>query len=233
MRGSPSSCGDRGYKRDILYSEDDRQREAWEEAIKAHGAGLGLSLEYLRDEWRQVVQANGISSLQDYLRTQRGGRGTPMDRATREKAWKVFATYRAKLDSENLSEPEDAYRDARTMLGAKPQLLPYRYIVIDEAQDLGAEAFRLIAAIVGPDPGPDCLFIVGDAHQRIYGRKASMSKCGINVRGRSRKLRICYRTSDEIRRWAVSVMQGVSVDDLDEITGRSPRLKKPLSWAGA
>jgi superfamily I DNA/RNA helicase len=60
------------------------------------------------------------------------------------------------------------------------------------------------------------LFIVGDAHQRIYGRKASMTKCGIDVRGRSRKLKICYRTSDEIRRWAVAVMEGVSVDDLDE-----------------
>jgi superfamily I DNA/RNA helicase len=62
----------------------------------------------------------------------------------------------------------------------------------------------------------DSLFIVGDAHQRIYGRKASMTKCGIDVRGRSRKLKVCYRTSDEIRRWAVAVMEGVSVDDLDE-----------------
>ena len=62
----------------------------------------------------------------------------------------------------------------------------------------------------------DSLFIAGDAHQRIYGRRASMTKCGIDVRGRSRKLKICYRTSDEIRRWAVAVVNGVKVDDLDE-----------------
>jgi hypothetical protein len=43
-----------------------------------------------------------------------------------------------------------------------------------------------------------------------------MSKCGINIRGRSRKLTVCYRTSDEIRRWAVAIMQGVVVDDLDD-----------------
>lgn len=60
------------------------------------------------------------------------------------------------------------------------------------------------------------IFIVGDAHQRIYGRRAAMTACGINVRGRSRQLRLNYRTSDEIRKWAVSILEGVSVDDLDE-----------------
>src|SRR3981189_151573 len=54
---------------------------------------------------------------------------------------------RALLDAENLSEPEDAYRHAREMLAAKAIALPYRTIVVDEAQDLGAEAFRLISAL--------------------------------------------------------------------------------------
>ncbi|MEH2560551.1 superfamily I DNA/RNA helicase [Bradyrhizobium sp. AZCC 2289] len=136
--------------------------------------------------------------------------------------WAIFAAYRARLDQENLSEPEDAYRAAREILAAKPALLPYRAVVVDEAQDLGAEAFKLIAAIApkadggGGKAAPDSLFVVGDAHQRIYGRKASMTKCGIDVRGRSKKLKVCYRTSDEIRRWAVAVMEGVTVDDLDE-----------------
>jgi superfamily I DNA/RNA helicase len=43
-----------------------------------------------------------------------------------------------------------------------------------------------------------------------------MTACGINVRGRSRQLRLSYRTSDEIRKWAVSILEGVSVDDFDE-----------------
>lgn len=43
-----------------------------------------------------------------------------------------------------------------------------------------------------------------------------MSACGINIRGRSRKLRLNYRTSDEIRTWAVSILEGISVDDLDD-----------------
>jgi superfamily I DNA/RNA helicase len=45
-----------------------------------------------------------------------------------------------------------------------------------------------------------------------------MSACGINVRGRSKRLRLNYRTTQEIRAWAVAVLEGVSVDDLDEGT---------------
>lgn len=45
-----------------------------------------------------------------------------------------------------------------------------------------------------------------------------MSSCGIEVRGRSRRLRLNYRTTQEIRAWAVSILEGVSVDDLDEGT---------------
>ena len=43
-------------------------------------------------------------------------------------------------------------------------------------------------------PGPNDLFFVGDGHQRIYSRnRAAMSKCGIDIRGRSRKLYLNYR----------------------------------------
>ena len=180
-----------------------------------------MSLDFLKDEWRQIVQANAISTLPDYLRAQRTGRGTPIDRKTKEKVWAVFAAYRARLDQEGWSEPDDAYRDARAILREKPALLPYRAVVVDEAQDLGAEALKLIATIAPKavdKSAQDSLFIVGDAHQRIYGRKASMTKCGIDIRGRSRKLKVCYRTSDEIRRWAVGVLHGVTVDDLDDAT---------------
>ncbi|KQP00288.1 UvrD-helicase domain-containing protein [Methylobacterium sp. Leaf91] len=208
-----------GYKREILYSDDGRQKEAWDHAIRSKGQDIGLSSDFLLDEWRQIVQANGIKELGAYLRVQRAGRGTPIDRRTKERVWAIFSAYRARLDAEELSEPEDAYRDAREILQSKPALLPYRAVVVDEAQDLGMQAFQLIAELAPKVDGvmaPSGIFIVGDAHQRIYGRRTSMTKCGINVRGRSRKLRICYRTSDEIRRFAEAIVQGVAVDDLDE-----------------
>jgi superfamily I DNA/RNA helicase len=42
-----------------------------------------------------------------------------------------------------------------------------------------------------------------------------LNKCGINVRGRSAKLYLNYRSTEHIRRLAVALLDGVSVDDLD------------------
>ena len=43
-----------------------------------------------------------------------------------------------------------------------------------------------------------------------------MTKCGINVRGRSSVLKINYRTTEEIRKAAIGLLKGLSFDDLDE-----------------
>ena len=59
-------------------------------------------------------------------------------------------------------------------------------------------------------------FIVGDSHQRIYRNHPTLSKCGINVRGRSSILKINYRTTEEIRKHAFALLNGISFDDLDE-----------------
>jgi DNA helicase IV len=74
--------------------------------------------------------------------------------------------------------------------------------------------------------GPNDLFFVGDGHQRIYSRnRAAMSKCGIDIRGRSRKLYLNYRTTDEIRRHAVALLEGCDIDDLDDGHDETRRYK--------
>ena len=58
---------------------------------------------------------------------------------------------------------------------------PDSAIVIDETQDLGPQALRLLRAMIASNPND--LFFVGDGHQRIYTRnRAAMSKCGIDGR---------------------------------------------------
>jgi superfamily I DNA/RNA helicase len=42
-----------------------------------------------------------------------------------------------------------------------------------------------------------------------------LSQCGIEVRGRSRHLRINYRTTEETRRWASRILTGAGIDDLN------------------
>ena len=210
----------KSFERKIVYfgSDGDRISEIWREVFDNLATPAGLSEEFIRAEWAQIVQAKGIETERDYLRTSRAGRGTPLDRKKRAELWALFELYRANLLAAGLAEPDDAYREAVSILSAAAPSLPYAAVVVDEAQDMGEQAFRLIRRIVPEmtDGDLNSIFIVGDAHQRIYARRASMKACGIDVRGRSRKLRLNYRTSEEIRRWAVSALEGVVVDDLDE-----------------
>jgi superfamily I DNA/RNA helicase len=122
---------------------------------------------------------------------------------------------------------DDAYREIASLLekeGGGEKNLAYSAIVIDETQDLGPQALKLLRAMI-PREAND-LFFVGDGHQRIYTRnRAAMSKCGIDIRGRSRKLYLNYRTTDEIRRAAVAMLEGCEIDDLDEGHDETRRYK--------
>ena len=91
---------------------------------------------------------------------------------------------------------------------------PYRHVIIDEAQDLHPAQWRLLRAAV--QPGPDDLFITGDPHQRIYDNRVSFKSLGIQVRGRSRRLTLNYRTTQEILAWAVPLLAQVPITGLDD-----------------
>ncbi|MEL6769436.1 MAG: UvrD-helicase domain-containing protein [Bacteroidota bacterium] len=197
------------YVYDIDYTGT-RTRPLWEEATAK--APEGVSASFLRDEWEDTIVPQEVESLTDYLRAARRGRGTPLSRRDRKALWPVFEEYRTLLDEHHLREPALAMQDARALL-QYDDVLPYRCIVVDEAQDFGASAFRLLRAMV--PPAPHDLFIVGDAHQRIYASPVVLGHCGIDIVGRGRKLRVNYRTTEQTRRWAVALLDGVPVDDLD------------------
>ena len=64
-------------------------------------------------------------------------------------------------------------------------------------------------------PGPDDLFIAADPHQRIYDSRVSLASLQISVRGRSRRLSLSYRTTQEILAWAVPLLGADPVVGLD------------------
>ena len=201
-----------GYKPELLYDESAR-RSYWQAAMSAMPASADLSQHFMRAEYERVVLPQGCETAEDYMRASRVGRGGQLGRATRKAIWPVFAEYRAQLHGANLREPEEAFRDARRLLAGQATELGIRAMVVDEAQDISAAAFELIRAAL-PVASND-LFIVGDAHQRIYRHKVVLSRVGIEVRGRSRSLKVNYRTTDEIRRWACAQLEGCEIDDLD------------------
>ena len=117
------------------------------------------------------------------------------------------------MSERGVCEREDALRAARHILEQRGDILPYKCVLVDEAQDMTNEAFKLIRQIVPEQP--DDIFIVGDGHQRIYNHKVVLSHCGVHIVGRSHRLKINYRTSAQIQRFAMAVLEGQRVDDLD------------------
>lgn len=202
-----------GVETRIVYS--DETEDLWRQAYTIATVELGLPLSFYQEEWQAVVLDQGCQTLRDYLVARRTGRGTRLSRQQRQAIWTVFEEYRNLLREKGLREPEDAMRDATQIIAAKGTAsLPFKAVIVDEAQDMSDAAFSLLRAIVG-DATPNNLFTVGDPHQRIYGKVVTLSRCGIDIRGRSRRLRLNYRTTDEIRKWATQILEGMPVDDLD------------------
>jgi hypothetical protein len=196
-----------------LTYQDEQAEGLWEKALTVAAPPLSFSPRFLRDEWDNAVQANGLETLEAYLTVSRVGRTQRLSRLERKQIWPLFAEYRALLSERGLFEPADAYRSSHRLIAERKISLPYRSVVVDEAQDFGNEAFRLLRALV-PISDND-LFIAGDAHQRLYGHHVVLSRCGIDIRGRGRKLRINYRTTEEIKTWSHRLLRGLAFDDLD------------------
>lgn len=214
------------YEHTIVYNRKKDAEEAWQRALAVKDSTLGLTDSFYEEELDQVVLAQGVATKDDYRVARRAGRRVVLTRGKRDAIWPVFEEYRAQLASRKLKEVDDAYRDAAALLsksGGNTEST-YSAIVVDETQDFGPQALRLLRAMI--PAGANDLFFVGDGHQRIYTRnRAAMSRCGIEIRGRSRKLYLNYRTTEEIRRRAVSLLEGCEIDDLDEGHDENRRYK--------
>lgn len=188
--------------------------ECWKQAESLIPLELGLHNEFFKEEWERVILEQQVQTLRDYFKANRVGRGVALNRKQRKEIWPVFEEMRAQLARRNAATAEDAMAYAIDIIQqgtAKPQ---YQHVVVDEAQDFSHSAWQLVRALAGEEREND-IFLVGDAHQRIYRRRASLKQSGINIIGRGRKLRINYRTTELIRRFATALLNNQSIDDLD------------------
>lgn len=189
---------------------DDIVNGLWQNAVDE--IGLQLTPAFLKTEFEQVVLAQQCGSRSDYFAVSRAGRGVRLSRRDRAEVWKAVEHVTQELVRRGRRTHLQLADDAAGYLRSR-SVRPYRHVVVDEAQDLHEAQWRLIRASV--EDGPNDLFIVGDSHQRIYDRRTSLSAVGINIVGRSRRLRINYRTTHEILRWALAFLGEGTYDDLD------------------
>ena len=201
-----------GFSAQIDY---DNISSLWEKALIMADVDLPYDTGFYEEEWNRVVISQEALSLEKYVKAARNGRGTRLDRKKRILVWKVFEAYQNLMKENQIRDINTAMYESRKLLEAEKSHSRYAAVIIDEGQDLSDNAYRLLRALAGEEHSND-IFIVGDTHQRIYRNHPTLSRCGINVRGRSSTLRINYRTTEEIRKYAFALLNGVSFDDLDE-----------------
>ena len=185
-------------------------RTRWAKA--AADAGMTFTPAFLKNEWEQVILAQDLRTEQAYLACPRTGRGRPLIRAQRSQVWQAAQRVTAELAAARESTHLQLANEATHLLrqAGEPR---YRHILVDEGQDLHLAQWRLLRAAVAP--GPDDLFIAADPHQRIYDSRVSLASLQISVRGRSRRLSLNYRTTQEILAWAVPLLGADPVVGLD------------------
>ncbi|MBR8187006.1 UvrD-helicase domain-containing protein [Burkholderia ambifaria] len=184
------------------------------EALKtaAHEASLNsFTPRFLASEWLNVVDAWQLQSFEHYQCVPRLGRKNRLGVKQRESLWPVFVRARQLMESQGVFTWPSIFGRVAAHFSQRDDK-PFTHAVIDEAQDLGVPELRMLAAIT-PN-GSNALFFAGDLGQRIFQEAFSWKELGVDIRGRSRTLKVNYRTSHQIRKAADRLLPKV-VQDVD------------------
>jgi mRNA-degrading endonuclease RelE of RelBE toxin-antitoxin system len=168
---------------------------------------------FLASEWLNVVDAWQLQSLEAYQEVPRLGRKNRLGVKQREKLWPVFVRARQLIEAQGLLTWPSIFGQVTAHFAQRADK-PFTHAVIDEAQDLGVPELRMLAAIT--PGGADALFFAGDLGQRIFQEPFSWKALGVDIRGRSRTLKVNYRTSHQIRQAADRLLPKI-VQDVDGI----------------
>lgn len=192
--------------------------KGWREAIEDSPESASLpesaqSPSFLEGEYLQVVLPNRITTKEEYFAVRRPGRGIALDRRKRAAVWAIVEQYRqSSRHHGSISFAEVAAISAAYLESdASPRA---DHVLIDEAQDLTPLHWQLLRALVAE--GPNDLFIAEDTHQRIYGQHVVLSRYGIKITGRSRRLTLNYRTTQQNLHYAMGVLAGADYVDSEQ-----------------
>ncbi len=173
--------------------------------------GHKFSLQFLFTEWDQVVDAWQLKSWEAYRDVARLGRKTRLPEVQRKVLWSIFTRVRDGLKAKKMITQAELFTNLAVAL-TKSKNPPFDFTVVDEAQDISIAHMRFFAALGGDRP--NSLFFAGDLGQRIEQQPFSWKALGVDIRGRSRTLRVNYRTSHQIRMRADRLL-GPKLADVD------------------
>lgn len=197
------------FGRPDIAPRDEIRRLLSEAAGKIERAKF--SPRFLITEWDDVVDAWQLDSWEAYRDVRRLGRKTRLPEQQRVTLWSIFNHVRSRLKAGGLITRAGMFTRLAAHLADRKHP-PFKFVVVDEAQDVSIAQLRFLAALGAGRP--NSLFFAGDLGQRIFQQPFSWKSIGVDIRGRSRTLHINYRTSHQIRMRADRLL-GPELSDVD------------------
>jgi mRNA-degrading endonuclease RelE of RelBE toxin-antitoxin system len=181
-------------------------REAFE-----NGPVVPYPFAFFVNECDHVLDAWQFTSADEYLKFPRSGTKRRLSGPQRQLIWDIYTVANAELTSKGLITRSCLFTQLASIL--TPEKSPYEFVVVDEAQDLSVAQLRFLAALGGNEKNR--LFFAGDSGQQIFQRPFAWKDVGLDIRGRSKILKVNYRTSHDIRRKADMLLDQVIMDAIE------------------
>ncbi len=199
------------YTRILDMYNSKSSAEVWDEILESNLSEFDVH--FLSTEYQNVILYNDVKTLENYLNTSRIGRGKPLTRKQKMDIWSLVEKYNQYKQANDFFDRSELFNKLSNYFYGK-EIKPFKHVIADEIQDLSNVELRFLRSLV--EIKENDLFLVGDPYQKIYDRKINFSAVGISIRGnRSKQLRINYRTSEEIKKLAISTIKGINYDDFD------------------
>ncbi len=196
-------------KRNLKILEADVLKRHIDQALRG-AATQNLSHKFLKGEWEVVVQPNGVKTWEQYKSVPRTGRGVPLGAKQRKAVWGVLERVVQSVSMSGFLTWDRVCHEVAEHVrhSTKEQ---FDHVIADEVQDFGLADLMLLRALAAE--GTNDLFLCGDIGQRIFKGRSPWIAAGIETRGRSTKLRLNYRTTEQIQRLADRFLGGKVQDN--------------------
>jgi len=190
-----------------------KSKDIWDKVLETEVSSFDV--DFLDIETKEILYHYDIQDRRTYFNQTRFGRGTPITRKERLTVWNLFEKYQKYKTENEIIDRYELFNRVSNYLNANPEKRPYHHIILDEVQDCSNVEVRFIRSLANRSEND--LFLVGDPYQSIYSKKVVFSQAGVNIKGRrSKKLKVNYRTTEEIKKYALSALKGINYKSFDE-----------------
>ena len=171
-----------------------------------------LADRYLMEEFEWIIEGRGLTTLDEYQKAPRPGRGYSWRAGVRESLWTLHQAFVAEVARRGFERFSMIRREALEIVRKGSWKGDYDFVLVDEAQDLTPSALCLMAEIARTEEG---IFFAADDKQSLYSRNYSwkIAHPRLQFKGRTALLRRNYRSTVEIDRAAFEVLNMLTDDE--------------------